>query len=263
MGVSRLKNYKPTKYRVKALAIISEREMIGLCKRYNIAHTFFENQPLGRKKNFGLNKAMEMEWDYLMELNSDDVIHPELLDQYGILIGKGAEYMGLQNFTILDSKTGDMRQVSSDTVYGIGRMYSRKAVETSGKVTGVKIKQTCLMADEGGNQKALMKGKVYDLRPEVARGLISCDFAERMDHSLKLWDDEATAGMDNFSNKRLNGYGFECERIFTGRPLAVDIKSDVNIWAYNPEAGQPYLWNDFKAGLDSKIIEKIECLKQN
>jgi len=43
----------------------------------------FMNKPLGRKLNHGVRTAMnEFEFDYLMNIGSDDIIHPDLLKEY-------------------------------------------------------------------------------------------------------------------------------------------------------------------------------------
>jgi len=262
-GLQRLKKYNPGAYKVDALAIVSEEEAEGLCKRYKIPYTFFENEPLGRKKNFGLSEALKNnKWDYLMELNSDDVIWSELLDEYHQAIEANEPYIGLKNFCSLDSPTLQMRQHLTDTVYGIGRMYRRDVIENGGRVTGIMMKESCYIND-GYMNTGLKKGEIYDLRPETATELIRCDFAQKLTGEIKLWDDNASAGMDNFSHKRLTSSGYRCHQIMTPFPMAVDIKSDVNIWKYNPEAGQPYQWDDFKKGLSKKEIDLIECLKQN
>jgi hypothetical protein len=67
-----------------------------------------------------------------------------------------------------------------------------------------------------------------------------------LDEKVKLWNDQASACMDNFSDQRLKDFGFECKQILTDEPLAVDIKSDVNIWKFNPEAGTKYDYKDLK-----------------
>ena len=232
-GLSRLGLHRAN---IDVLAVISEVEYVARCKRYNISYTFFENQPLGAKKNHGLKIALERDWDYLMELNSDDVIKNELLDIYDSM---DDDYLALRNFCFLDSKTLNLRQIESKTAYGIARRYSRKAVESC-KVSEVNVKQTCISADG-----ALVQGTKKDLKPYIAKDLEKAGYVEIVGEGIKLWNDEASAGMDNFSDIRLNSNGFRCKQLFTDKPLAVDIKSDVNIWKFNPEAGIEYDLNEF------------------
>jgi hypothetical protein len=236
-GLNRLREHRD---RLEVLAVISEESYKSLCNSHKVDYTFFENQPLGAKKNHGLKIALQRDWDYLIELNSDDVIKNELLDIYDKLED---DYLALRNFVFLDSKTLEARQVESQTAYGIGRRYSRKAIEAC-KVNKVKVLKSCISA--GG---ALIQGVEKDVKPYIAKDLESSGYAEIIGEGIKLWNDEASAGMDNFSNIRLMENGFKCRQVFTDEPLAVDIKSDVNIWKWNPEAGQRYSFEELKNGL--------------
>ena len=236
-GLDRLRSHRSG---IEVLGIISEESYIDRCIAHNVEHTFFENQPLGKKKNHGLKEALKRDWDYLIEINSDDVIKIEFLDIYDTMTD---DYLALRNFCFMDSKTLELRQIETKTAYGIGRRYSRKAVEAC-KVSEVIVKKTCISA--GG---ALCEGFKKDLKPYIAKDLEKSGYVEIVGEGIKLWNDEASAGMDNFSNLRLMENGFNCRQVFTDEPLAVDIKSDVNIWAFNPEAGYQYDLNEFRNGL--------------
>lgn len=236
-GLNRLRSHRDN---IDVLVVLSEGSYESRCKNHNIDYTFFENQPLGAKKNHGLKIALKRNWDYLIELNSDDVIKNELLDIYDTL---SDDYLALRNFCFMDSNTLSLKQIESKTSYGIARRYSRKAVEAC-KVAKVNVKKTCISA--GG---ALIEGTQKDIKPYIAKDLEKAGYVEIIEEGIKLWNDEASAGMDNFSNIRLNENGFFCKQIFTDEPLAVDIKSDVNIWKFNPEAGVDYNLKDFANGL--------------
>jgi hypothetical protein len=236
-GLDRLRLHRDN---IDVLVVLSEDDYKSRCNNHGIDYTFFENQPLGAKKNHGLKIALERDWDYLIELNSDDVIKNELLDVYDSLTD---DYLALRNFCFLDSKTLSLKQVESKTAFGIARRYSRKAVESC-KVMKVKVKKSCI---SGGG--ALIEGTEKDVKPYIAKDLQKAGYAEILNEGIKLWNDEASAGMDNFSNIRLNENGYKCRQVFTDDPLAVDIKSDVNIWKFNPEAGTDYNLKDFANGL--------------
>ena len=202
-GLDRIRKYREN---LEVLAIISEDNYKARCDRHDIEYTFFENLPLGRKKNHGLRVSLEKDWDYLMELNSDDVIKNDLLDLYD---NQNADYMGVGNFCFINSQTKECRQYSSNSMYGIGRRYSRKLIEQVGE----------------------------------------------------LWKDDANARMDNYSDWKIwQTVKVDGKRIFSDEPLAADIKSDVNIWKWNPEAGQPYELEKFLEGLSKQEIECLESL---
>lgn len=236
-GLDRLRRHRSN---VEVLAVISEDEYKGRCNAHNIEWTFFENQPLGKKKNHGLKVALEKDWNYMMELNSDDLIKNDLLDIYD---QHEDDYLALGNFCFLDSKTLQLKEVRSKTAYGIGRRYSRKAVESC-VMTTVNVKVNCITGSG-----ALNEGTEKDIDPLVAESLDKIGYVSIQDSGVKMWNDLASACMDNYSNMVLESKGFKCRQITTKEPLAVDIKSDVNIWKFNPEAGESYSLNDFKNGL--------------
>ena len=249
---------------IDTLTIISEPDYRELTKRYNIRNTFFVNTPLGRKKNHGLQVAMKKKWDYLMEINSDDLIHTSLIEEvYLPHLEKGEDYLGIENFCFLNSETGQMKQYASKTVYGIGRIYSRKAVMEAAKVQPIKALETCM--GDFTPQGYMVQGERADVKPEAATSLIRADFA-RKDGKIKykLWNDKAERGMDNYSDIMMNRAGYTCKQILTEKPLAVDIKSKVNLWAFNPDAGEDYSLKEFMEGLSS--TEKsmiINLLRRN
>ena len=73
-----------------------------------------------------------------------------------------------------------------------------------------------------------------------------------------MWKDEGTAGMDNYCNWKIyQTTGTEGKQIFTDEPLACDIKSDVNIWKWNPNAGTSYPIEDFIEGLSDDEINML------
>lgn len=54
---------------------------------------------------------------------------------------------------------------------------------------------------------------------------------------LPLWDDGINNGLDKSSEDNILSHGFERDFIDTSYPLAVDIKTNVNIWSLNSYAG--------------------------
>lgn len=131
LGIKRLQSHPD--FSIQALAVISEPEMIPLCEKYGIAWTMYKNEPLGEKKNAGLQIAKDFEFDYLMEIGSDDLALNELLDNYKELIGK-VDFFGISDAAYINSETGECRRLISKSTYGAGRMISRKALERAGWV---------------------------------------------------------------------------------------------------------------------------------
>jgi hypothetical protein len=128
VGINRLKQHPD--FEIEALAVISEDSMIPLCEKYGVNWVMAENTPLGKKKNAGLQKAKEFDFDYLMEIGSDDLILNELLTDYKNYIGK-YEFFGINDAAYINSETGDCRRlISNNSTYGAGRMIHRKILES-------------------------------------------------------------------------------------------------------------------------------------
>lgn len=127
MGLERLRKHKS--YNIEVFAVISEREMIPLCNKYKVKWIMHENNPLGRKKNYGLRQLSCFDFDYMMEIGSDDLITNELLDQYLDYFGK-YDFFGITDSVYIESENLSCRRLTSDkTTYGAGRCISRKVLE--------------------------------------------------------------------------------------------------------------------------------------
>src|SRR6478736_8593969 len=100
-GVKRIQQHPD--FDIQALAVISEPGMIGLCEKYGIAWMMYKNEPLGEKKNAGLQKAKEFDFDYLMEIGSDDIVLNELLEDYKKYIGEN-EIFGIADAAYINSE---------------------------------------------------------------------------------------------------------------------------------------------------------------
>jgi hypothetical protein len=125
MGLKRLMEYT----KGETLAVISEESMIPLCEKYGIMWVMHENLPIGKKKNFGLKQALRLEWDYVIELGSDDLIKNELIDLYRPYFGK-ENFLTVGSIAFINSKTLACRVIEKNSAFGLGRCLSRSVVET-------------------------------------------------------------------------------------------------------------------------------------
>lgn len=125
LGLERLKKVKG--FEIIPFAVISEPEMIPLCKKYGVAWTMHDNLPLGAKKNHGLKQVKGIEFDYLMEIGSDTLILDELLGHYK---GIDLDFFGVSDVAFIDTETGACRRwISKQTMFGAGRMIKRSVLE--------------------------------------------------------------------------------------------------------------------------------------
>lgn len=253
MGLKRLR--ERSRFSIECLAVISEEEMIPLCEKYGIRWTMFANNPLGAKKNHGLNEAMKLEWDYLLEIGSDDLVKDELLEMYAEYAGK-YEMFGTKDSIVLDSETGRCIRLQSDTIYGLGRCISRQVIEKH--CFGFEV-----IAKEGimAQGRTTGKGKKGFFRVDQAAELKILGRVEVLGEAkYKLWNDMIDRGLDNNSNYFLLTVGVGYKTVPTEKPLTIDIKSKVNIWPFNEKLGTKYELNQALQGLSQEEQSAVFAL---
>lgn len=120
-----------TKHELRVLCVISESEYIKTCDDYGFNWIYADNNPLGTKINKGIRRALEFKWDYLMMMNSDDVIKAELLDKwYEPFFEKQEKFFGISTVTYVNFYTGEAVEFDYEyTVLGIGKCIRRDVVE--------------------------------------------------------------------------------------------------------------------------------------
>lgn len=124
MGLKRLQ--KVPGFQIDLFAVISEESMIPLCEKYGVEWCMHENLPLGAKKNYGLSQAMKKEFDYLVEIGSDDIFKNEFLNLYTW----DRDIFTLSDFIMMNTKDGECRRLNKHHAhYGTGRAISRRALE--------------------------------------------------------------------------------------------------------------------------------------
>ena len=90
------------------------------------------NDPFGKKKNYGLRTLNILEWDYLMELNSDSILNPAIFDLYRPYMEKEIPFFGLKDLYVTDYATKEslfIKDYNSGMTYGAGRMMHRSIVQ--------------------------------------------------------------------------------------------------------------------------------------
>jgi hypothetical protein len=252
VGLNRL--IKNSRYPIEAFAVISEESMIPLCDKYNIKWTFYKNEPVGEKKNHGLNEAMKLEWDYLLEIGSDDLVKDELIELYAPNFGK-YDLFGTKDAIIINSEDGMCRRLNSDTTYGLGRCMSRKAVECAYGVDILALEHIIAI----GRTTA-----------EGERGFFKVEMAEEQEKlgrikilgkpRYRLWKDDINRGLDNNSDFFFMKNGIGHRAIKTDKPLCIDIKGEDNIWKFSPKLGTPYDLEKALEGLSQEEQSRIVAL---
>lgn len=87
---------------------------------------------------------------------------------------------------------------------------------------------------------------------------ISREVLQKMDWSL--YNDRLNNGLDNNSEIKLAMNGFKTYRYANDEPMAIDLKSDENIWPFNHMMGNEYPFEKALSGLSEDEINSIRCL---
>lgn len=246
MGIDRLR--RAGLFEIDTMAVISENSMKSLCKKYDIDYIFHKNQPLGEKKNAGLNAAMLKSWDYMVEIGSDDLLKTEILDHYRPFFERGEDFFGIKDFLFINSEDGACRRLKSDTVYGAGRCISRKAIEKVAYGVDVIAKEGLI--SPGRTTAKGLKGffPVAEAQHMQKMGRLEITGKPR----YRLWKDDLMRGLDNSSGYFLAKQFIGHKTVKTENALGIDIKSQENIWGFTPDLGEPFDLEKAMQGLSEK-----------
>ena len=118
-------------YPITCTAVISEEESKPICEEFGIEWVVAPNDYLGRKWNAGLSEAMKSEWQYLLIMGDDDLLHKEVWGYYTPLIDRGEKYFGFNQYYIHEIATGSTQLVKLtkwNKLVGCGRMIARECL---------------------------------------------------------------------------------------------------------------------------------------
>lgn len=125
-------------HEMKVLCVISEPEYIPICEEYGFEWVASPNNPVGGKINNGITRALQFEWDYLMMMNSDNVIKTELIEKYYQPFFESKEkFFGISKVTYVNFGTEEAREYEYGfSILGIGKCIRRDVVELAFKNLG-------------------------------------------------------------------------------------------------------------------------------
>ena len=200
-----------------------------ILKKRKIHSLQYSNEFLGRKKNAGLKALMELDWDYMMEMGSDDLVRSELIDIYKPLWEQGVNVFGTNSCYFIETCTGKVAKWKHNYAIGAGRCIKRSVFVGFGQ----SIKVRCL--GSYGGEVSLSKGQVEIYPYVLANKLIDsgmCELVKDMREPFGLWTDTRNIALDGDSEFRLgvNGFGV---KVLDLEPMVVDIKSGHNIHSFD------------------------------
>lgn len=130
-GIKRLVKYNPAKFKIQPFFIISESWAAQVLNKSKYDYIFHGNETLGAKKNAGLRYALKnYEFDYVLEIGSDDLLSNQWLDIAAEYLEAGEPQFYPSKVHFVDTISGKTAEWESQKIIGLGRFISRKAIET-------------------------------------------------------------------------------------------------------------------------------------
>jgi hypothetical protein len=234
MGLERLRG----EFDITPLAVYTG-DFKPLLKKYDVIGVEHANLPLGKKWNAGLTEALKLPWDYLMTMGSDDLIANELLRLYKW----EDEAFGLTRCGILDVRTGEKRIFNNVYPIGLARCIRRDVVERLGDMVTIRYKVSAV----GTDFTCTARREVTMTRNNACKLHRVADIIQEHSPEQKLWPDSLNRGLDHGSEMILHKNGIRQTKVLTDSILAVDLKSETNIWPI-----ETYDKEDFEMGFISE-----------
>jgi glycosyltransferase involved in cell wall biosynthesis len=218
----------------EVLIVYSEPEHQGLAHQFGFNLVFSENKPIGRKFNTGLEHALKYNWDYLFQLNSDDLLSNRLFDVFYQAMKNNEPFASIEKLYIYDSETGKVKHYRY-THSGCGiRVVSRAWVEGAGWQKYCRVSRSArgkYIQYSAGEERYLPDGLT---RKQFVTPISRCKV-------FRLWSPERNKGLDNDSRNTMFAVFGEPIGWIKGvneLPMVVDVKSQNNIWQYDDLQGR-------------------------
>ena len=108
-------------YNIEVLCVVSEQWAKVMAFEYGFKYCNASNDCLGTKMNIGIEHAKTMQFDYLMNLGSDDIITKDLFDAYEDCFNKNIGIFGATKATFIDSESKEVKVFDYGVMIGAGR----------------------------------------------------------------------------------------------------------------------------------------------
>lgn len=234
---------------VQPLIIYSEEQHKKLAEKFCFDYIFADNAPLGRKMNIGLRGALTFEWDYLLQLGSDDFISFEGIQAIARALHDGEKWGGFNRLLVGSIDSELIYEVETSQIFGAGRFIHRELVEKACYVAWC----YCFAFVRGTNA-VYSSGKDY---------ILPIHFIKEKSHRLKmnavlprplLWRDEINEGLDIDSQNQIwKIFPVPPTLLETETPAIFDLKSKTNI--HHIEKFQQYPLSPIKSNQIFSIYE--------
>jgi hypothetical protein len=221
-----------------SLCVVASNESdADLARKYWHEPVMAANKPLGAKHNAGLSHVMQYEFDYLMQLGSDDVLCDFFwrLPQIKAALENQLPVFGLNRLIFFDVCGWRAKRVQVLNPFGAGRFISKQTlnkavwcnlIEWTGSYSGKNYQV------RRGDREYVPIKKIRPNQQRIVDDTPVC----------KLWQDEKNSGLDYSSESRLIRVLSIHEgraRVIAAEDAVMDLKGVENIHSYDKITGVP------------------------
>jgi len=116
-------------YNIEVLCVVSEQWAKIKAFKYGFKQVWASNECLGTKMNIGVKEALEYDFDYMMNLGSDDIITKKLLEIYKPFMQDGRAIFGSTKVAFIDSVGKEIKHFDYGILIGAGRMIKKSVLK--------------------------------------------------------------------------------------------------------------------------------------
>ncbi len=187
------------------------------------------NEPLSRKHNLMLGRAMQSDWDGLIHLGSDDLVSREYLQKAERLDLQKPCFYALEELYFYQHKTGKIKRFASGKI-GAGRVFSRELLLQETAAVKVTFQRPYYAHDRG--ETAYLPSALIDKVVHERKAAAIVDEGIKQSTKYILWLAKKNQGLDNESNRVLREAGYEPEVLTFNYPQLIDVKSTDSITSW-------------------------------
>ena len=114
---------------IEVMCIVSEQWAKLMAFEYGFHYVEASNECLGTKMNIGVKAALELDFDYMMNLGSDDIITSELFKCYEPYFISDTAMFGSTRLTFIDSASKEVKHNDYQILIGAGRCIRKDVLE--------------------------------------------------------------------------------------------------------------------------------------
>ena len=181
-------------YNIEVLCVVSEVwAKIDAFER-GFKYVQVSNDDLGVKMNTGVKESLKYDYDYLMNLGSDDIINERLFDVYKDSFDKGLEMFGITKATFIDIESKRVKDCDYKAMIGAGRCIAKSRILKDVIVDGESI-----MYDKG-IKRGLDFNSMFKFK---------CSMSELATEGCLIWDIKSDENIWVYDNIGGTDIGFD------------------------------------------------------